>query len=517
MGHGTSQSDIVAPKSPFYQGPFGRIRPDLPAWRPSGVAGSLEQYFLQFANKHMVEAPGRTPTQIAENQDLRDDLESEFSSAIPAGYTYFGQFVDHDITLDVTPLSASETDPERLLNFRTPRLDLDCVYGRGPEDQPYLYEHDKGDFTGKLIVGTIPGTGFSDLQRNDKEKRAIIGDMRNDENAIVAQFQLAFIKAHNTLIDRALAIGLVKKGKDAFEPARKVLRWLYQHIVWNDFLCRVTDEDVWSCALRLTDVCGNRGIWQRGLRDIYDWKSQPFMPVEFSIAAYRFGHSMARNSYQTNNSVKLGAGAGNFFPLFDISAGGKDDLRGFQALSGSRVLQWDWFLEMESSHGPFPQMARKIDTRLANALANLPMAPGAPAIDNVLPARNLVRSVRMGLPSGTDVAKAFGFSPIVLGANEPDALWYYILKEAEVQHDGERLGQVGASIVCATFAGLLMGDSQSFFKQDPNWSPDKEPLLTDSVNGKEPDFNVDDHNWGLQSIIRIADLPVDSSDITRLE
>ena len=51
---------------------------------------------------------------------------------IPGGFTYLGQFVDHDITLDLTPLDQQTADPLATQNFRTPALDLDSLYGPGP-------------------------------------------------------------------------------------------------------------------------------------------------------------------------------------------------------------------------------------------------------------------------------------------------------------------------------------------------------------------------------------------------
>ena len=147
MSHSTVRFNPNSPRSGFYQGPFGRLFPELPAWSPPGVPEEeLEAHFLKFA-KEMVEKPGKTAREIGKDDD------KNFDSEIPAGYTYFGQFVDHDLRHDVTPLSQAEIDPERLRNFRTPRLDLDSVYGQGPTDQPYLYDHGGRGFTGKLLVG----------------------------------------------------------------------------------------------------------------------------------------------------------------------------------------------------------------------------------------------------------------------------------------------------------------------------------------------------------------------------
>lgn len=518
MSHGNKADAVIAPNSPFYMGSFGRICSKLPPWHPPQVPKGasekeLEDFFVQFANKHMTEEPGALPADIARDDGLRRDLDAKFESKTPAAYTYFGQFIDHDITLDPTPLSEAEIDPNRIKNFRTPRLDLDCIYGAGPGDQPYLYEHDGVRMTGRLIVGQVDNTGFKDLQRN-AEGRAIIGDMRNDENAIVAQIQLAFIEAHNRLVNEAEAQG-VKSGAERFERARRSLIWLYQWIVWNDFVRRITNDEVHKCALEKEDVCGTLR-WKLGLKHIYNWKKQPFMPVEFSVAAYRMGHSMARNSYQTN--VSGDAGFNVFFPLFDVHHDVDDDLSGFRPLATNRVVQWDWFLHMTSSGGPFPQRARKIDTKLSNALAALREKPDDPRhFVNILAARNLVRSVRMRLPSGTDVACKFGVTPQRLDTDEPDALWYYILKEAEKlpgANGGQMLGRVGSLIICATFAGLLKGDGMSWVNIKPDWTPDDDPLL----KSMEEQLDLTQDNglsgnprWSLASIIRLAGLPIDGS------
>lgn len=315
---------------------------------------------------------------------------------------------------------------------------------------------------------------------------------------MVSQLQLALLMAHNRLLTRARKSGL--SGAAAFERSRTTLRWLYQHVVWNDFLPRVTDAKLHACALRLDTVCHGRKRWVPGLDDVFRWKNAPFMPVEFSVAAYRFGHSLVRNAYQTNQPLR---GFGNFAPIFDDSgAGTPDDLRGFRPMKQANVIQWDWFLEMTSSAGPFPQRARKIDTKLSNALSHLPFGPPGP----VLAARNLLRGVRFDLPSGSDVARRLGLKPIDLGG-APDALWYYVLKEAETLGKGDHLGPVGSTIVCATFAGLLHGDPSSYFHVDPTWTPGSDALLKDGVD------NIDSPGkWTLAAIIRLAGLPVAASD-----
>ncbi|HUS54964.1 MAG TPA: heme peroxidase family protein [Thermohalobaculum sp.] len=502
MAHGAAHFDILAPRSKFYHGPFGRLCAELPAWAPEGVSvDQLDAFFLDIAKNQMIEASGLTPGEIAGDNQKIADLEAQFSSNIPAAYTYFGQFIDHDITFDPASSLMRQNDPNGLLNFRTPRLDLDNVYGRGPDDQPYLYdETDKA----KLLIGEVAGTKLRDLPRN-AQGRAMIGDMRNDENAMVSQLQLAFLLAHNSLVDRARAKGVA--SGEVFESARQTLRWLYQHIAWNDFVKRIAIDDTHKCALKLVKACGGRMKWECGLDDLYSWKNAPFMPIEFSVAAYRFGHSMVRNSYQTNDPHR---GFGSFAPIFDNSPGGTtDDLRGFRPMLKENVIQWDWFLPMTSSQGPFPQMGRKIDTKLSNALAHLREGPLDDPL-NVLAFRNLKRSLTFGLPAGTALAKKCCIKPVALAAGEPDSLWFYLLKEAASQpggNAGNTLGRLGSAIVCAVFAGLLKGDPCSWLNIDPCWTPNEDPLL---CAGKD---NVDDASWTLASIIRIAGLPVDANQV----
>jgi hypothetical protein len=551
MHHGQKNFDVTAPRSKFYQGGFGRLFPELEPWEPEGILEhKLEEHFLGVATRLMSEDATGTPDDLAskETPDAAG-AAGNGNSSLPSGYVYFGQFIDHDITLDVTPLSDVEGDPNRLHNFRTPRLDLDCLYGLGPQAQPYLYEHEGGRFTGRFLTADLSDPSFpqipntvQDLPRNSAGA-ALIGDPRNDENAIVAQIHTAFLLAHNRLVKRAEqgSGGKDLSGEDLFAKARKTLKWLYQWIVWNDFVKRVAHPDIFALALRREEQPDGRLIWKPGYEDdVFHWKHQPFMPVEFSVAAYRFGHTLVRNAYQTNSSKV--AGFGTFFPIF--SSQKSDELHdhgigGGRKLTLRRVIQWDWFLNMNSSAlGKFPQRARAFDTKLSRALLHMAEDPKKPRdpqqVLNVLAARNLVRGVRMKLPAGADVARALGVEPIELDDDEPKTLWYYVLKEAgdagPSGGGGMHLGVIGSIIVCATFAGLLKGDPLSWFNIEPGWEPAKDPLLRpqdDNVDhvdwmknktaGKTPQGDAGSSDWGLPTIIRLSGLPVDGAQFQQQE
>ncbi|HEV7344571.1 MAG TPA: peroxidase family protein [Devosia sp.] len=335
----------------------------------------------------------------------------------------------------------------------------------------------------------------------DEQQTALIADPRNDENAIVAQVHLAFLLAHNALVDAGAS----------FDAARRTLFWLYQWIVWNDYVSRITEPAVFSLALVMNPTPDGRTAWESSFDDVYNWRNNPFMPLEFSVAAYRFGHSLVRDRYKTN--FAKGFTDDDAVRIFSDDA---NNLGGFRRLERARAVEWDWFLQMESSVGEFPQRARKFDTKLAEALRHMHEEKGNEGKDtfvaNVLAARNLLRGIRMELPSGTDVAKLLNVAPISLGADEPDALWFYIRKEAEAG-GGEHLGTVGSIIVAATFAGLLLGDKLSFFNIEPGWTPDADPLLAQLNSGGA--LTQDEGRWTLASIIRLSGMPVSAAQFPK--
>ena len=275
-------------------GKFGRMFPELPALTPS--IDSL------VALGNAMTDDRKDPT-----DPTRDHPDGD-NPNVPAGFTYLGQFVDHDLTFDPTSLKEKRVDPQALVNFRTPALDLDSVYGAGPDDQPYLYDRADQD---KFLIGinedsvtNKPKPTPTDpnakeklvLKDNDYDlpratsKVALLGDPRNDENLIVAQTHLAILKFHNKVVD-GLKNGSIPRqaeiGKTIFEEARQLVVWHYQWIVVYDFLDRILDPTQVNKVL-------NEG------RTFYKFDQFPFIPVEFSVAAYRLGHSMIRSSYDYN-------------------------------------------------------------------------------------------------------------------------------------------------------------------------------------------------------------------------
>lgn len=417
---------------------------------------------------------------------LQDDEEN---SGIDAGYTYLGQFIDHDITFDPSSLLMQKNDPDSIINFRTPRLDLDSVYGGGPADQPYMYLDNKFRLGKKLFALRIP-TPSRDLPRyRDPENptapaRALIGDKRNDENVIISQLHGVFLQLHNRFVD-------VQNGGGAvFDQAQRLTRWHYQFVVINDFLVRVCGKDV------VDEILPNRlrrapAGQKRPHLNYFHWQGeQPYMPIEFAVAAYRFGHSMVRPIYRLNQELKGGDNPEEATPderrrglegRFFIFAGVQQRaLNGFGEFPDQWAIDWNLFFDTDGS-GKLGGKARcqpayKIDTSLVNPLGFLPefsiVKPFVPplTIDKMQPppkdprnepatlaARNLLRGLSMELPNGQAVACAMGYEPIpdtmlkvgkaalddwadapLLTDIDPGfrnnaPLWYYVLAEAQLE------------------------------------------------------------------------------------
>jgi hypothetical protein len=414
--------------------------------------------------------PGRDPCPLSDEtidalaEWMRSDQNDSSPSDIPAGFTYLGQFIDHDITFDPTPLAA-RTRADGQMNFRTPRFDLDSLYGAGPLVQPYLYDWTESEPPGaKLLVGT-------DLPRN-WEGRALIGDPRNDENVIVAQLHMLFLRFHNAVVERLARAGTPKD--ELFDEARRLVRRHYQWIVVREFLPKVVGggmaEDVISIP---------RAGVPTVRRKFFTWKREPRIPREFSGAAFRFGHSMIRPGYGIKRVPAKTAGLQQI-PIFPT-------LRGFRRLPAGLVIDWARFFELEPRPPlPLPQQVQfsmKIDTSIAEPLFTLP--DGEPD----LPRRNLRRGRKLKLPSGQDVAHAMG-APLLTdeelrldvfeksksvqaALRRAAPLWYYILCEAASKHGdaGEHLGPVGGRIVAEVLVGLLEGDPNSFLRREPTWRP----------------------------------------------
>lgn len=467
--HGTYPRDVIPPRSDFFdQGRFGRIFGGLPPFaadtpqvrhalleigKPGGIMDALDDL-------------SKGPVLLITDPAL--SAHNSNNPTMGAGMTFLGQFLDHDMTSDPTSSLERQVDPEQIANFRTPTFGLDNVYGAGPGGSPHLYDQSTAGQGIKFLVEETGTPGKQDLPRNSQSV-ALIGDPRDDENLIIGQLQLAFLKFHNAVVDYVVSeVGLTEAGA-VFTEAQRIVRWHYQWIIVHEFLVK-------TCGQAVIDDVLTHG------RKFYKWRNGPFIPVEFSVAAYRFGHSQVRPSYRANLTGNPGGTPffGMIFTATPLPHGDPDDLSG-GARAPRRFIDWPTFFDFGDGN---VKPNKKIDTTLSTALFRLPGTvvahPDAATNPSSLAQRNLLRHLTFALPSGQRVAKAMKLdilSPTELadlkpfGMDDRTPLWFYILREAGLRSNGERLGPVGARIVTEVFLGLLQGDRTSYLSQDPDWEP----------------------------------------------
>jgi hypothetical protein len=494
--------------------------------------GATERLAFTPVNEQTMKDLGKSMLDLTLTGNLSDPKVND--SIVDSGYTYFGQFLDHDITRDDTSTLTELQDATKINNLRTPNFDLDSVYGRGPVLSSHLYTGIKLK-TGPIKTGGINGSGMiTDIPRDQDGLAPLIGDNRNDENLIVQQMHLGFLCYHNAVVD---ALKLESPGlsdADLFAIAQREVRRHYQWATLNDFLRTICGE------VTVDDIL------QNGVK-FFKNPLNPFtgairMPVEFSVGAYRFGHSMIRDTYNFNNNFPNEL----FFNAFLFTGQG-----GQTSLSGSAHAFWrlNWTRFFSTDTHQAENKGRKIDTRVALHMGKL---PGVPNPDTnfmaMLSSRNLLRGLALGVPTGQSVAQQMGitslteaqlksnpfentlFVPIftgpllsvapkkvtsptdpkktiqtgtfpllrpgfkkitipatpeqkalhdktvaILSANnnalcKQTPLWYYILKEAEVLEKGNRLGPVGGRIVAEVFIRMLKENSDSILN-NPTWTP----------------------------------------------
>jgi Animal haem peroxidase len=389
--------------------------------------------------------------------------------------------------------------PTELLQARSPSLDLDSLYGAGPADpgSAKFYEADGLHLKmGKTVAaeGEPSRDGF-DLPRGAgntvaAKRKAIIPDPRNDENLAVAQTHLAFIRFHNRVVDTLPAS---VPAAQRFEKARAKVTRHYQWMLRTDYLPRI-------CAPGVVSNVFNSG--RKAFEVGVPATDVPTMPIEFSVAAFRLGHSMIRAAYDWNKIFDNGLGT--LFFLFTFSAGSGN-------LGGSPRLLSSWIADFRRLYD-FSEAGRadltvpvakfnhamRIDTTLANPLADL---PGFPAVESNLAFRNLTRASMVRLATGQQMAAFLKSKGVTLtklttaqirdGKNgatldgltqtqraallKDTPLWFYILREAELNQG--RLKGVGARIVAETFHRAMEGSRTSIVR-NPAWRPTLGPDST---------------------------------------
>jgi hypothetical protein len=531
--------DLVV-KSPTTEGRFGFMfkgQPPLPA----------TDELLNPLGALMAERPPANPASTSLQKDENDAWNENPNLNLTSGFTFVGQFVDHDITFDTTLLSDQQSDPDATTNFRTPRYDLDSIYGLGPNLNSQLYNPDDRDKflirehrydqisgTLKLSDGTnstkpsstdpdpwnVKEDKVFDVPRNS-DGTAIIADPRNDQTLIILQLHVAFQMFHNKLVDLMRSSGIPRSA--VFESARRLARWHYQWIVTHQFLPAIVGQTMSDSVYK--ETTGAPKITLKYYKPTNP-AGRAFIPVEFAVAAYRFGHSMTRPRYTVrdvfNSAGTAVLGSVSGVPLFQ-DAPSDNNLNGHRDLLPVPRLKIQWskfFNDIKNGATVFTaRPVRQFDASLGDPLFNMPTTalPDTNTLGK-LAQRNLQRGRKMGLPSGQQVARLMGVNPlsnaelsqnrrihvhIPISGNkvqvepppeggpgefsEPNAdlqevfdnsgwggeapLWFYILKEAELVGQGRTLGPVGGRIVAEVLVGLLQKDPNSYLYLNSSWKP----------------------------------------------
>ena len=402
--------------------------------------GSVD-YFRLFPDIAPLTLPIESYTHYSDNAiiDLVDT--SNFNMDIPTGYNIFAQFMVHDMTFN--SLGKITGDPASFINHETIQLDLHCLYGAS---QDVFYFHED-----KFIYNE----DNNDLFRNYHDK-PVIPDKRNEENFLIAQIHILFMKFHNKLIDYYKP---TIKSK-LFQFVKQQVVFYYQWLIINDFLPKWVDKSI------IDKIRYNYQF-------IYNPHDNDALPLEWAVSAARSGHLNfpSHIKLSANNIIE----ESQLHVLVD-------------GILPSENIDWYGLFSTDLTVNDM-NYCKKYDGKIIKDLANmihLPKPPDLPSEKNNLLLRNLLRSEQFKLASGQNYAKKFKIQPLsedLLKSNDTDGLLektfmtketpllLYIMKEAEIYKFGNKLTGLGGMLFTEPIISILNNDKNSYINNNEMWWP----------------------------------------------
>lgn len=431
---------------------------------------------------------------------IRDDLLPWENPCIPAGYTYLAQLVAHDIVQTSLVFPTLRRDRGTLRNSRSFKLDLDTLYGSGPASCPYAYAIPVGDgYRAELRLSRMkqsspeaPGASppFRDIGRgraclaNDEPRggptEPLLVDPRNDDNAILSQITTIFIHLHNTVL-----AGLQREQPNPgqypesvwlerqFVVARRIVTDIYRTIVRYDLLSKIIDPRIYAWYTTASP-------------QMLDASDDDRVSLEFSHAAFRFGHAMVRPEYKINDLHEP-------FGIESVLSHTCRRLPQRLPLNEHWIIQWSRFFDLGDSS--IINFSRRIGPDFGHGL-ELPANGYAFPLDGTprtLAHRDLLRNATMSLWSVPALVEEIGRrqptliadsrslsnleatrggleqwmraqrGPGVTHLSDDEIEWlakdppllFFILHEAAEEAEGKHLGTLGSIIVAETLLKQL--------------------------------------------------------------
>ncbi|WP_375414122.1 hypothetical protein [uncultured Bradyrhizobium sp.] len=444
-------------------------------YRPYKLHAGLVSY-LTYPNIHL-KSPLPLPANDYRPRGKTFSQVNTPSPEIPAAFTFVGQFIDHDLTLNAVNLfdDQGKTVPDDA----SPLIDLDSVYGPRIDDLSPTHGNreipmDNGYFRLRAIAGGGYDVCREDAHKPNQHFRALIGDKRNDENQIILQIHILLMRLHNAFRSQGLSMQQAQE--------QTILHW--QSVVATEYLPLVADPAAIASVLQKLKTAPDTLLQRPGLTPA--GPTVLGMPHEFAIG-FRFGHSQLRSRYHLNPQHE--------FRLFDNLSDNKNDLLGGKCLTHDRIIDWPYFLQVTNGKAAFP--SNLIDTQVNQVVFDLPEGTIPDQVNLVtnLPFRNLQRSDSVELCAGEDLAAEYKTQyPAVTALTdsqvEPDAtyrrlfmfesnefrtpLWYYLLREAEVNRTANpsakgHLGALGSHLVSEVILSGIWYATPSYL-QNTAWT-----------------------------------------------